>query len=441
MRLSLSQIRLWLLGLFLFLVPWQTRWIFNTPEIGGAPWEYGMLAIYATEILLWVAVLLWGKEIVLRFIKLGAWKWMVIAGTLIPFISVVWAAEPAVAFFGALHILEAVLLVAVIISVPRSAFRFVGGVFVAGAVVQALLAFYQIAAQWVHPSTLFGMALQDPIVPGVSVVETAGGRFLRAYGGLPHPNILGGYFVIALFVLVSLLREVRQRWLWLVALFGAALLAGSLFLTFSRSAWIALVVGVVGITALLVRRGKDELREPITRFRIVSLAVVVICVMGLFTFAFRDVVAARFSGIGRLETISQEERIGGVQDALKLMQARPIAGWGMSMFTAALASTMPGNPAWAYQPVHNVPLLMIAELGVFGALLLLAILAGLWWFLRTQWKPHVQDSLICFAGCAGALLAIAVIAILDHYLWSLYAGAMLWGAAFGFLLNQAKQIR
>jgi len=40
--------------LFVFLIPWQARWIISIGKINGREWEYGTQSLYATEILLGV---------------------------------------------------------------------------------------------------------------------------------------------------------------------------------------------------------------------------------------------------------------------------------------------------------------------------------------------------------------------------------------------------
>lgn len=440
MRTTAAQLRIWLLGLFLFLLPWQTRWILFRAEIGGAVWEYGTLALYVTEILLWIIALTGWKDLIHRFARSGEWKWLMVIGVALLFFFAAEAREPAVAFFAALHIFEAIILIAVMASAPRRVFLWLGASFVAGAAAQSFLAIFQVAAQWVHPSTILGIAGHDPFVAGTAVVETATGRFLRAYGGLPHPNILGGYLAVAMLTLVAFIREARSRMGWLITVFAAAIILGALFLTFSRSAWIALVVSVLMVVFVLRARAREEIREPVVRWRAVSLIFVALSILTVLIFTFRDVVAVRFNGDGRLEYISREERFGGVRDAWGLIRERPVAGWGVGMFTRALADRTPGQPSWAHQPVHNVPLLVFVETGALGLIFLLAVLFGLWRFFVKWWQYSSPDSRICGAVFFGAALCILTVALFDHYLWSLYAGNMLVGVTFGFLLNQAKNL-
>ena len=46
----------YLLLLFLFLLPWQTRLIWHEGKLNGGHWEYGTLSFFVVEILLWLVV-------------------------------------------------------------------------------------------------------------------------------------------------------------------------------------------------------------------------------------------------------------------------------------------------------------------------------------------------------------------------------------------------
>jgi hypothetical protein len=80
----------------------------------------------------------------------------------------------------------------------------------------------------------------DPSMRGASVVQLANGlRVLRAYGTLPHPNILGGLVFITLLGPISLfLANKKPNYPALILLCLGIILIS---LTFSRSAWLALI--------------------------------------------------------------------------------------------------------------------------------------------------------------------------------------------------------
>ncbi len=81
----------------------------------------------------------------------------------------------------------------------------------------------------------------NSLARGASIVGLPNGKaFLRIYGTLPHPNIIGGFsFVLLLAPVVFFMRKEEPNNLApLLLLPGTSLLA----LTFSRSAWLALIV-------------------------------------------------------------------------------------------------------------------------------------------------------------------------------------------------------
>ncbi len=58
MKININQIKNWLLLFFLFILPLQTRLIYQIANLGKDFWEYGSLSLYATEILLGIRILL-----------------------------------------------------------------------------------------------------------------------------------------------------------------------------------------------------------------------------------------------------------------------------------------------------------------------------------------------------------------------------------------------
>jgi hypothetical protein len=82
-------------------------------------------------------------------------------------------------------------------------------------------------------------------------------------------------------------------------------------------------------------------------------------------------------------------------------------------------------PTHLYLPVHNIPLLLSAELGPLGGLtwlfLLLAFVLGL-----RQRRAHLAQN-PWFLGWSLALLALFAASFFDFYLWSWQSGrVMLW---------------
>src|SRR3989338_3395465 len=218
------------------------------------------------------------------------------------------------------------------------------------------------------------MAPQWPGMLGASVVELADGRWLRAYGTFPHPNILAGF--LALGILLAAQWYVRRYHHFDRVLALTCGICASLGLTFSfsRSGGLAAVFGVLVwlLNVFYRRHWQDAMR--ISRF--IGLAFVV---AGVAFFVALPAYQVRVSGEGRLEKKSYVERQAFFREGMSgVLEALPI-GVGIGHATVKSSRTVPTRPGWDYQPVHNIFLLSLLELGVAGMISVVLIFLGLVW--------------------------------------------------------------
>src|SRR5260370_23461792 len=119
---------------------------------------------------------------------------------------------------------------------------------------QSLLAGWQAVAPARAPAGMlfngWGRELTSHDQGASVVILPIVGRWLRSYGSFPHPNILGGFLALSLAVL-TLHMDPRRRRLGMAAV---AMGLAALLLTFSRAAWLAILLG--GVTMLLVAPGR-----------------------------------------------------------------------------------------------------------------------------------------------------------------------------------------
>ena len=192
-----------------FLLPIQTRWIIKAGEINGGYSEYGTISLYGTDILLSVLLSLFVVYKLCQRQQVTSYKlqvtriWWMIAGLeLFIFISIFFAPDKVLAVYRYGVFLLGVGLFWLVVSAYydrlKLAYAFLGGV-----MFQAGLGIWQFFSQSSFASKWLGLAAHDPAELGTSVVETLdGGRWLRAYGGLDHPNVLGGLVVIGILLIV-----------------------------------------------------------------------------------------------------------------------------------------------------------------------------------------------------------------------------------------------
>lgn len=393
--------------LWLFLLPWQTRYFW-----GSSGSEFGRYSLFATDVLfvLWAAPFtleavrnfynaLWSKNLI-------AWAFVVFdIGALV---SLIHAPDKKIVLYLLLRFVAAFSLIYLLPELKPD-FKKASYALASAGIIQALFGLTEFFVQASWQSKWLGLSLHDPSVPGVSVIEFGLERWLRAYASFPHPNILGGFLAIALILLIARYLEIQKEEAspkeYLFVFIGTLITFAGLIVTFSRSAWLALAVALVILLARSFKQ-KDKTAQ-------IALAKILIFFAAIFLFFFvlwRPLFLTRADTTNRLEQKSLNERIVYQNQAIKIIKQRPIIGIGLGNFT----QTQNKLPDYSRQPVHNIFLLSLAEIGlvaiVFWALLIIGLLK--------------QKGNIIFGLALGGLLLAGMF---DHYLWSLPVGIWLFG--------------
>ena len=294
--------------------------------------------------------------------------------------------------------------------------------FVFSMVVQAVLALWQFGAQEVVASTLLGIAAQDPATLGVPVIESEGGRWLRAFGGFQHPNILGAWLAAGALLTLPKAIGKKRAWMWSGVL--AVILAG-LLVTFSRSASLGLFVGgIAWLITLGVRREFGSYK----RFVLPAVAAITIVVLAFVSFG--PLLQTRVGFDARLEKKSVSERVQTIEDGYDVFLSQSVFGTGLGHATHALKEIKPDLPGYLLQPPHAALFALLVEVGTLGILLVgFAAYALLVPFCRKREALH--SVLPMFA-------LLFVVSFFDHFLWTLWPGIALVAVAFSLALADCK---
>ena len=430
------------LYLLAFLLPLQTRLIIRPGIINSGFWEYGTYSLYLTDLVLILvlslaALRLFQKEnhsaISLKInwrrpVPTQAWYFL-IAFEFLVFVSIFCAPNKVLALYHYGLFLLGLALFFIVqncswFSKIKLIYSFLAGIFL-----QALLAIWQFVSQSTFSSKYLGLASHDPAAAGTIVLEIYRQgvlrRFLRAYGGLDHPNMLGLLMTVGILIVVGLLIKKRtnsQRLLWinygLLFFFSVACL-----FSFSRSAWLGLSLGLLIVFLVHCRKifkKKIDWRSQEVKLIIVgSLLFIVVfsSISSLFT--------TRFDSQNRLESISTCERLTSFGQAKKIIMSYPFFGVGVGNYTVASFQNSSFNPSYYYQPVHNVFLLVWSELGIMGLLCFLGLLI----FLVLQQFRQLSQSEISLA----ILAALSVSLMVDHWLFSLHFGVLFFWFVIGLI--------
>jgi len=436
---KLEKILEYLLGLFLFLLPWQSIWIYEDRFVHGTKWEFATLGYYGTEALLWITVIIfvvwiWKKShnifaSHLHFSWTADRKYTAACMLFIfyVFLSTLWSANSDIGWQHALRIMLAYALFLLLFLGPLGTRKAVWW-FIAGAAIQSVFGIWQFITQSSPESALLGLSAHPAWEAGSSIVSGPEiGRWLRAYGSFPHPNIFGGYLVISLIFTTWLSNQVHvfhSKSIWhaigkLAAfslLFDIQIIA--LLLTFSRGAWVAFVVFFIGLLLVSLYKKYMFLRR---------LSLYTIVFTAIFLLILWPIISTRMMNNSVTEQHSISERIGGVKQSFSLIKEYPWLGVGVGGYTATLHKQYPDLSGWQLQPVHNTPLLFFTELGIVGFVLYLIVLVAFISYEKDSIRRDKRAVPRKSHRIAYVLHTAFFIVVLffDHYWVSTYVGLMM----------------
>ncbi len=404
----------------LFLLPWQTRWMYSEASIAGAHTEFGVMSVYATEILLVFGVLMMmvfnrGRLAVAhrnrRVVGLGGIAVMVVM------LSIIFADRPLFSSAMSVHILLAYGLFVALVD-ERVSTKHALGAYVAALLAPMMLGVFQVFIGASPAVTWLGLAARDITQLGESVFVQNGERILRAYGSFSHPNIFGGFLGVGVFAWWAFMAQVKRiRSVYVhrgLTIVGTAVLLGGMMLTGSRSAFLGVTIGIVLMICAKILKKTSK-----TSIALVMIGVLAIGGSMAASFAAPDL-AASIRGGGVNEERSLADRAALYQEFIPFMaQTNPVIGHGIGSYVLSFSDQQPGRNAFEYQPIHNVPLLMLAEIGFLGliGMLCFMIMAG-----RTLFT-HLPHRNATYALGMGTVLV--TISFFDHYLWSSWSGLAL----------------
>ena len=431
--MSLNKISEYLFLTFLSLLPFQTVFLLREPFIDGEKWQYGMIGIYVIDIVLAIMLGLvlvrWLQSIKYKVsgIQCGAAEMTLMILVAWSGLSIFWANDQMLSLYFFVKILLGAGLFFVVRSLDASLFKKVIFVLLLAGIIQSSIGIGQFLYQYSPASTWLGMSAHEASQAGSSVLKIDGGRFLRAYGTFPHPNLLGG-FLGAVLMLGSMyyVSSIRYEKSWkclgeiVFTLSGLLVVSLGLILTFSRTAWLGAGLGIVAIGLYAFRQEDSWIRG---RFLKIFLA------FGLASLVFGSVLYEQISPRFDTVTIEREgsvsERVASLQDAKALIAEQPIIGVGAGNFTAEIMQLQPERPVWSIQPAHNVFMLVWSELGIVGLALFLFAFGAIFFKQGSDPCGLIRDAM----NNKNAIFSIALLVLvpslfLDHWLWTSHFGLL-----------------
>lgn len=261
---------------------------------------------------------------------------------------------------------------------------------------QSLLAI----GQWLRQGSLFGYWFfgeqpYNPATPGIDkIIWFDGSLKIPPLGTFPHPNVLAGFLVISLTLILyqlfkgPFLRSKAGPY-WIAFIFGLI----TLFLTFSLSAWLACLLITVPSLLLSI--------YPKIKALMISAGLILIVLSLSLQFSFLAPESS-FSRRSQLNKISWQ-----------MFLDHPLTGVGLNNFTVSMEKYGYVSAATRFlQPVHNLYLLILSETGLLG-------LAAFIYLLFSIFKKS-SNSVFRFS-----FFVLIFLGLFDHYFFTLQQGLLL----------------
>lgn len=394
--------------------------------------------------------------------------------------SLLFSRETSIGLYGLIRFTETLLLFAYVReNVSRETYKPIFWLILAFSVFESLLGIGQYLTQSSFDWHFLGEPYLRPGLRGVAEFASSGlvnpilaevwpvlrnvsyeTINIRAYGTLSHPNVLAVFLYSGLMANIWLLYVSQKQKIILVA--SLLVISTGLVVTFSRTVWAAALLSlmVLGLVLWHLRRkqfhrmqsgqGRGETQSYFPK-RIAFISMVLLVALGLNWFWFGQQIRDRISppheeGKGEVITPSDSPSRGGefgegVTDrklysniAWQMTKAYPVFGVGLRNFVARMDEYNSGPRLLPYlhQPVHNIYLLILAELGIVG---FAAFLWLLFEILRKGLKwGNGQAKLILLTAFGGFLF----LGFFDHYFLSLHQGGLMFWIIAGLVCSRLE---
>lgn len=431
--------------LTIFLMPTQLGRHFwpDWAMVLGRRMDYLSPTVFLTDILILISLLFWllskpvtilkffqnpvnkdGLEIKSKFIT-GT----IFLGSIYITTNILMSLNPNVAAIKWLKLAEFFLLgIYIVKTQPR--FNRIAQLFLAALSYSLLLALIQLVKSssvggwwWFLGERSFGLDSVGISRGEFCWIKTSGcSQYLRPYATFPHPNVLAGFVVTGFIILKSYFKIIKPntvfRFIVYIVMFAVLVLSAS------RSAMAALVLSWFPIIA----------RIRLRLIKQIYTGTAAAIIMIFFWLSAGNLIRAVNEFI---VSESVWVRLNLISSSLDMYWTSPVYGIGLGNFTVALPYFLVEKYIYYLQPVHNIYLLILSELGAIGFIVFL-------WFTKTVFNfrylkiwffnPDVYPF-------HHALVAIYFIGLFDHYFLTLQQAQILLTVVYGLCVLENQRLK
>ena len=283
-------------------------------------------------------------------------------------ISFFWSGSPFLSAFWGLRFLILILALYATLMLIRSSDYYKNTflkIFITVGTLESLIALGQFIFQQSLGLHLLGESRLDLNILGLARVDLLGHDLLRAYGTFPHPNILGGFLLFTIVATIWYKPAKYQKILLLIQIIG-------LGLTFSRSAILGFILiillGWKCLSEIVIPAPAKSWSASGEKAGIQKKSLLLLFLVLFSLLLVRSPIQKILSGSDETINIRWEY----AKAAYGRFLESPVLGrgWGTGPVELPAFSKFPFY-SWELQPVHNIYLLVLSDLGIMGLLIFL----------------------------------------------------------------------
>ena len=415
--------------IYLFLIPIQTRILYK-PEKAYIGWYFDYhlaFFLYLSDIVLFACLVAWImfdglKQEQIHKNRLFA---LILAFLILSLITLFHVKHGDLGIYQVVKWLEFFLIALYIMNtfINKRDFHIGMIVIFISAVFQAGMGWLQFHMQHMIGWNFLGEYIAPKGTAGLSALDTAVGKIIRAYGTMPHPNILGAFLILGLICGLYLFSssfikttenkdETRNR---IYVSVGLIIILIGIFATFSRMAWLAAALAIISFVSYYLWNKKKS--EALLIFIVVAVSCATIFVL------YPNLLRAR---ITENNQVSINDRYFFNTLGWNIGSRFPIFGVGVGNYIDTLRDTYQLQP-WQHQPPHNIFIFIFAELGVLGAGLFIFILFEIFRRIKEIFSDTLSFSLVLIG------ILFLLMSQFDHYFVTIQQGRLMFATVLGLI--------
>jgi len=375
--------------LFLFFLPTQLgkHWFFSFSYLSGIRVDYLAPTLYLTDIVVILLAFI-NYQAVFHFLK----QKKILLVLFLLLINLFLSSSFFTSIYRYIKLLK-LLIVFALFQKKIIKEKAVLSAFFFGALIQFVLVIMQFLSKHSLQGIFYflGERLINLSIPGIAKIAFNGIEFLRPYGTFSHPNSLAGFYLLLYFYFLT---EKKYNKFFLLKKFFLLISSCLVFISFSKVAIITYLI--LNTLYLIVRERKRGFCRPCFLAKLIILFIV----------------SAVFLQ-GQTDPLTIAKRWELINNSWLIIKRHFLFGVGLGNYLTA-QNSFPSKISFNFnQPVHNIFLLFLAEVGL--------IITGITFYLLFPWLKMLWKKKYLL------ILAVLMTGFFDHYWLTLEQNFLLLG--------------